>query len=51
VLGIGGITPENARDVMQAGAKGVAVIRAILGADDPRVAAQQLREAFRWTIV
>jgi thiamine-phosphate pyrophosphorylase len=51
VIGIGGITAENARDVMQAGAKGVAVISAILGNDDPKAAAQSLREAFRWTIV
>jgi thiamine-phosphate pyrophosphorylase len=51
VIGIGGITPANARDVMQAGATGVAVIRAILGSGDPRTAAQQIREAFRWTIV
>jgi thiamine-phosphate pyrophosphorylase len=51
VIGIGGIKPENARDVMQAGAKGVAVISAILGSDSPRAAAQRMREAFRWTIV
>jgi thiamine-phosphate pyrophosphorylase len=51
VIGIGGITPENARDVMQAGAKGIAVISAILGSDDPKAAAQRMREAFRWTIV
>jgi thiamine-phosphate pyrophosphorylase len=51
VIGIGGITTDNARDVMQAGAKGVAVISAILGSDDPKAAAQRMREAFRWTIV
>jgi len=51
VIAIGGITPENARDVMQAGAKGVAVISAILGSDDPGAAARRMREAFRWTIV
>ena len=42
-LGIGGINANNAKDVMDAGAAGVAVISAILGSDDPRAAAQDLR--------
>lgn len=41
-VGIGGITVVNAGLVMQAGAKGVAVISAILGSDDPEAAARQL---------
>lgn len=44
VIGIGGITVENAPEVMKAGASGVAVVRSILGAADPRAAARELRE-------
>jgi thiamine-phosphate diphosphorylase len=35
VIGIGGITAKNAGDVIAAGAAGVAVIGAIIGADNP----------------
>jgi len=45
VIAIGGITPENAGDVIAAGADGVAVISAILDADDPKGAAERLRAA------
>ena len=45
VLGIGGITEQNAGAVMQAGASGVAVISAILGAPNPADAATQLAAA------
>ena len=45
VVGIGGITPENAGAVMQAGASGVAVISAILGSADPADAAARLAAA------
>ncbi|HET7092900.1 MAG TPA: thiamine phosphate synthase [Thermomicrobiales bacterium] len=41
-VGIGGITVENARDVIGAGADGIAVISAILRAAEPRVAASEL---------
>ena len=51
VLGIGGITQENVAEVMGAGASGVAVIGAILGAADPEDAARRLRAAMElaWT--
>ena len=42
VLGIGGITPANLPQVRQTGAHGVAMIRAVLAAPDPRAAAQDL---------
>ena len=45
LLGVGGITAENASAVLGAGAVGVAVIRSILAASSPYRAAQQLREA------
>jgi thiamine-phosphate pyrophosphorylase len=45
VIAIGGITAANAGGVIEAGAAGVAVIGAIFDADDPRVAAEQLRAA------
>jgi len=44
-VGIGGIAPENAGDVVAAGADGVAVISAITGADDPEAATRSLSEA------
>jgi thiamine-phosphate pyrophosphorylase len=45
VIAIGGIKPENAGEVIRAGAAGVAVISAICGADDPRAAAEALSQA------
>lgn len=45
VIGIGGITPENAGAVIEAGADGVAVISAITAADDPARATAALQEA------
>ena len=45
VVAIGGITPERVTEVIQAGARGVAVIGAIVEADDPRAAARALRLA------
>ena len=39
VVGIGGITPENAAEVLSAGADGVAMMRSISEADDPKAAA------------
>ncbi|ANE46327.1 thiamine-phosphate pyrophosphorylase [Paenibacillus swuensis] len=45
LVGIGGITSENAASVTAAGADGVAVISAISGASDPRAAAVLLKQA------
>ena len=45
LIGIGGITPENAPEVIEAGASGVAVISNILAAPDPKAAAEKLKEA------
>ena len=44
-VGIGGITADNARSVIDAGAAGVAVVAAILGASDPRSAAKLIASA------
>ena len=43
VISIGGIGPDNAAEVIRAGASGVAVISAILARDDVREAAAFLR--------
>jgi thiamine-phosphate pyrophosphorylase len=45
VLAIGGVTPEMARLAMDAGAAGVACIRAVLGTADPAAAARELHLA------
>jgi thiamine-phosphate pyrophosphorylase len=42
---IGGITAENVAAILAAGARSVAVVRAIAEADDPRAAARELRAA------
>ena len=44
-VGIGGVTAANAGAVIRAGASGVAVISALLGARDPETAARGLRSA------
>jgi thiamine-phosphate diphosphorylase len=44
VVGIGGITAENAADVIRAGAAGVAVISAVALAPDMVAATRRLRE-------
>ena len=46
VLAIGGVTAERVPSVVDHGAAGVAIIRAILEADDPAQAAQTLRNTF-----
>ena len=45
VIGIGGITAASAGSLVRAGAAGVAVIGAVLGATDPETAARALRSA------
>ena len=44
IVAIGGIHAGNAAAAIQAGASGVAVISAVIGAADPEAAARQLRE-------
>jgi thiamine-phosphate pyrophosphorylase len=44
VVGIGGVTADNAAPIVEAGADGVAVITAIAGADDPEAATRDLAE-------
>lgn len=45
IVGIGAIDAENAAPVIAAGADGVAVISAVIGADDVKAAARRLRQA------
>jgi thiamine-phosphate pyrophosphorylase len=47
VLAIGGVTPGNAAACTGAGAAGVAVIRAVVAAEDPGEAVRDLRTAAR----
>lgn len=46
---IGGVTMETAREVAAAGAPGFAVVRAVLDAEDPEAAAQELRSLLEET--
>lgn len=48
LVAIGGICRENAADVMAAGAAGVAVVSAIMGAADPGKAARELLSVLRF---
>lgn len=43
IIGIGGIKPTNSRDVIEAGAQGVAVMSGVLEAEDPLQAVKQYR--------
>jgi thiamine-phosphate pyrophosphorylase len=45
LVGIGGITPENAAAVIEAGCDGVAVISAVCAAPDPAAAARRFIDA------
>jgi thiamine-phosphate pyrophosphorylase len=47
LIGIGGITLDNAADVMRAGADGVAVISAVCAAPDPAAATRRLLDVIR----
>jgi thiamine-phosphate pyrophosphorylase len=44
LVGIGGLNTENVADVIRNGADGVAVVSAIVAADDPQTAAADLRK-------
>jgi thiamine-phosphate pyrophosphorylase len=46
VMAIGGITPDNAPQLIAAGADGVAVISALFGADDVKLAARRFSALF-----
>lgn len=46
VVGIGGITAQRAREVADTGAAGVAVVGAVMGAEDPKGATRALLAAF-----
>ena len=45
IVGIGGVTAARARDMRLAGAFGVAVVTAVLSADDVEVATRALLDA------
>ncbi|MFP4313460.1 MAG: thiamine phosphate synthase [Alphaproteobacteria bacterium] len=47
VVGIGGITPENAAAVLRAGANGVAMMRAISEAENPKHAASEFAKTVK----
>lgn len=47
LVAIGGVGPENARDIMRAGADGLAVVSAICAARDPESASRELLAAVR----
>lgn len=46
LVAIGGITADNAREVVQAGADAIAVVTAVFDAEDPLSAAQSLARLF-----
>ena len=43
LVGIGGLNRDNSADVIRNGADGVAVVSAIVAADDPEAAARKLK--------
>ncbi|MGD9012181.1 MAG: thiamine phosphate synthase [Desulfobacterales bacterium] len=47
LVGIGGLNKDNAADVIRNGADGVAVVSAIVAADDPEVAARKLKQVIK----
>jgi thiamine-phosphate pyrophosphorylase len=49
IVAIGGINPENARKVREAGADGAAVISAIVSADDVSLATRQMKRILEGT--
>ncbi|MDZ4197845.1 MAG: thiamine phosphate synthase [Kiritimatiellia bacterium] len=51
LIGIGGIHAGNAREVIRAGADGVAVVSALMAAESPREAARMLRQELDLALV
>lgn len=51
VFGIGGITPQNAPEVWQAGACGVAVISALSGADDIALQIVHFKNSYKGVLI
>ena len=47
LVGIGGLNLTNAREVIEGGADGIAVVSAIVSADNPELAAKALKEIIR----
>jgi thiamine-phosphate pyrophosphorylase len=47
LVGIGGLKRDNVAEVIRSGADGVAVVSAIVAADDPEVAARELKQVIR----
>ncbi|MDL2265128.1 thiamine phosphate synthase [Parabacteroides sp. OttesenSCG-928-G21] len=43
IVGIGGITQDNAADIIRAGADGIAIVSGIMSAPDPEKAAREFR--------
>jgi thiamine-phosphate pyrophosphorylase len=50
LVAVGGIAPENVAEVLRAGARGVACIRAVMAAPDPGAAVWALCQALRATV-
>lgn len=47
VIAIGGITPDRVAEVLATGAHGIAVLSGVVGAEDPKQATAQYRDAIR----
>jgi thiamine-phosphate pyrophosphorylase len=47
IVGIGGLNQDNATEVIRNGADGVAVVSAIVAADNPEIAARELKQVIR----
>lgn len=50
VVAIGGLNAGNAAACIEAGCAGVAVVQAIFGAEDPSLAASELRDVVETTL-
>jgi thiamine monophosphate synthase len=46
VIALGGVSPQNARECVTAGAAGVACIRAVMNVDDPGAAVRAFLRVF-----